>query len=1174
MSRRNVSLALVLLLALASILLNIVTNDLSGGSTATLPLLRGLRDYALPALLILLVVLLVGQGALFVISDRPRRRAWTGQRPPYPGLEPFTEEDAAVYFGRDEEVRELVGRLSPALEHEAHRFVTVAGPSGSGKSSLVHAGLLPALARQRRRWVVVPTFEPEDRPLRNLARSLAVLLPGLDVEATTTQLREDHGALIDALEELRLGHGGRSASVLIVMDQAEELATLAAEAERDAVLGLLRAALAADRRLWVVAALRSEFLDELLNAGWADLLHQPMVVGPPGRAALYDMIQLPAAQAGVEFATGLVSRMVDDTGGGDGLPMLAYTLQALYQRAGTSGRVSFQDYERLGGVAGALSAQADRVASELAVGPGRAPVVETLLRFVSFDESGPVRRRLPRSALNTAERRVVDAFIRARLLTSDTDVVQVAHEALFRQWPPLRHAVEAGAEALRLRAQLERWALDWERSGRRDSYLLIGERLELARTWARADEEMRGELPVVAEFLEQSIRLDRTALTRLSQAVAQRSLASRDYDPELATLLAVSAVEECALTPLASRALVTAVTNLCQRVLRGHRDGCWGADWAPDGRRLATTSGDLTTRVWDTERGIELMVLRGHDDGVRKAAWSADGEHLASIGRDGTLRVWTAAGGLDTALTLSGRPRDVAWSPDGGYLVVALEDGTARVWDLARRREALVLSGHEDWVRGVAWSPDGRLIGTASQDRTARLWDADTGTQRQVLSGHGDGVLALAWSPGGRRLATASADRTASVWRAAGGTELAVLQGHQDAVLSVAWSPDGRRLVTGSDDRTARIWESARGGCLAVLQGHRSSVRGAAWSVNGRRLATVSEDRTARVWETEACVEIAVLRGHETTVQAVAWSPEGRRLASASRDRTVRVWDAEQGAELLRLEGHSSTVRAVDWSPEGRRLATASQDRTARVWDVTQGTLLATLSGHADILRSVAWSPDGRRLLTGSEDRTGGIWDAATGAPIARLRGHADRVRASAWAPDGRRVATGSRDGTARIWDADSGEPLLELSGHQASLRGLAWAPEGRRLATVADDGTARVWDAERGDQVAVLRGHEDFVRGVAWAPDGRRLVTASSDRTVRTWDVECARELALIGVHDEMAECVAWSPEGARVASGSRDGTVRVWDATADVFTYLAAARLRVARRLTAEERRDVMLP
>ncbi len=1006
-------------------------------------------------------------------------------RPPYPGLEAFTEEDAGVFFAREPETAMLLDRLHPALPREAHRFVAVIGPSGSGKSSLVQAGLLPQLAKRRSRWVIVPPLVPEDRPIRNLARSLAAVLPGRQVDALAAELAGGAEALVSCCEDLRASLGGRSVSVLLVVDQAEELLTLTGEQDRAVFLTLLREALREDPGVWVVATLRSEFLTGFLTTRFATLFRSPMVVGVLARTSLFEVIEKPAAHAGLSLdPPGLVHTMVEDTGGGDALPLLAYTLQALYLRAGPAGRVTAEQYRRLGGVAGALARQADSVTAQLRARDKEASVLGTLLRFVTLDGSEPTRRRVRRSTLSGSEREIVDAFIAARLLTSDAEgddaLVEVTHEALFRHWAPLRQMIQARADELRQRADLERWAQDWVRSGRRDAYLLRDERLTTAQQWASALGNVAVELPVVGEFLARSRHFDRAAMVRLSEAVARRALASIEHDPEQSLLLALAAVEECAPTALAHRALLAALAaSRIRSILRGHAGAVRDVAWSPDGQRIATASYDGTARVWDAERSIELAVLRGHQDVVLGVAWSPDGQRVATGSHDRTIRIWDATNGTELAAFRGHEDYvvGVAWAPLGQRIASVSRDRTVRVWDAETAAELAILRGHEDRVRAVAWAPDGHRIATTAADRTVRVWDAETAAELAILRGHEDWVEGMAWAPDGQRLASASLDRTARVWAAANGQELVVLRGHQDRVQGVAWSPDGHRLATASSDRTARIWAADTGSELVVLRGHEDGVRGVAWRPDGRRVATASYDRTARVWDADTGAELAVVRVHPEWLHGLAWSPDGRRLATTSSHRAVRVWDPDTSIELAVLRGHETGVDGVAWSPDGWRLATASRDRTARVWDVDGGVELAVLCGHEDWVRSVVWSPDGRHLATASGDRTARVWDVATGNQVAVLVGHEGWIESVAWSPDGQHVVTASRDRTARIWRVETGAELTIPGVHEDWIESVAWSPDGRRIATASRDRTARVWEAATDLNALVRRARQRILR-------------------------------------------------------------------------------------------------
>ena len=1131
MARKRSLLSVQVLLFLLMTLLAFATENLT--STGALPWgLEFLRRQSLPlagVTVLLIIGVMLWQNWAEPRLPLPARPVWDSDRSPFPGLEAFTEQDSAVFFGRDAEITEVLDRLHPVVAAKANRLVAVVGPSGAGKSSLVQAGVVPGLRQRRGGWIVVPLVVPGDHPLRSLARSLAAA----GLARPTKDVRASRFA-----DELRTAHGRPNAPVLMIVDQTEELITLSGESGRDAFLSLLAHALDADPRLWIIMIMRSEFLTAFLGTEQARLFRDPVAVGTLSSAALVEVIEQPARRAGLTFdPPTLPQRMAADAGSGDALPLLAYALQELCLAAGSGGALTAEAYQRIGGVTGVLTRQADKVAAELGGADGQ--VLSTLLKFVTVGENEPTRRRVRRSALTDTQWRVAEAFITARLLTSTAEdedaILEVAHEALFRSWAPLQQAIKASSDQLRWRTDLERWARDWDSSGRQDAYLLRNERLKTAQRWATSDGGVVNGLALVAEFLDCSNRADRTTRERLSETIARQALVAVDSDPDYSLLLAITAFEECAPTAFAVRAMTAAlVASQVRAVLHGHDDRVRRVTWSPDARWLATASGDRTVRIWAADDSSELAVLLGHTDGVQAVVWSPDGRQLATASKDRTVRIWAA------------------------------DDSS----------ELAVLLGHTDGIEAVVWSPDGKRLATASNDRTVRIWDADNSSELAVLRGHADWVRGLAWSPDGKRLATASSDRTVRIWDADNSSELTVLYGHDDEVWDVAWSPDGQWLATASRDRTARIWNADNGSEVVMLRGHNGCTEGVAWSPDGRRLATASGDWTARIWDTRGNSELTALYGHNGRVQSVAWSPDGQRLATASNDRTARIWDFGSAAGYTVMHGHEGWVRGLAWSPDGRRLATTSSDRTARIWAADSGSELTVLRGHADWLRGVTWSPDGRRLVTTSHDRTVRVWDADSGSELAVLYGHDDEVWDVAWSPDGPWLATASRDRTTRIWNTGNGGEVAVLHGHEGWIWCVAWSPDGRQLATTSNDRTARIWDADSGSELVVLRGHDDDIRGLAWSPDGQQLATGSDDRTVRIWDTESGAEILVVGAHTKAVEGVSWSPGGRRIASASRDGTCRIWDATISIEDLVANAHRRVSRKLSGEERRNLMLP
>ncbi|MFI6518991.1 AAA family ATPase [Spirillospora sp. NPDC050679] len=1211
MPRRPMSLFLDILLILLGAALGIAGNYMTSSEAAPPPGLRVLQRSS-PALIGLLILLILAVRLWMYWIERPPapRRRWNSDRSPFPGLDAFTDKDAGVFFGRDAEVGALAERLNPALARQSHRVIAVIGPSGVGKSSLVHAGLIPVLAGRRRHWLIVPPMVPGDRPFRGLARSIAALAPPggppVDADRLAARLRADPAELGRRIERLREPHTGRPPAALLVVDQAEELLTLTGDRERAAFLDLLTATVAADERVWLVLVLRSEFLTQMMTSGRSELVGRPFMVAPLGRQALLEAIERPAEQAGMAFTPAtLPGLMADDTHSGDALPLLAYTLERLYRDAGPGGRVTEAAYHRHGGVEGALTRQADAVTARLQEAHPGADVLDLLLKLVTLHDGEPTRRRVRHDALTGPDRLVVDALVEARLLTTfagdgGEPLVEVAHEALFRHWAPLREAIRTRAEDLRHRSDLERWAAEWDRSGRRDAYLLHDERLRRAEEWAAAAAGRTAGLPLVAEFLRCSRRRDQAALERLATALARHASEHLRTDPEYALLVALTAVEECARVPAARQALTAALASSRVRLrLGGHRDWVDGVAWSPDGALLATASRDGTARIWDAATGAERAVLDGHRDCVEAVAWSPGGDLLATAGRDGTARVWRREpGGAFTGRAVlrghSGCVEAVAWSPDGTRLATASRDGTARVWDAATGDRLLALRGHGDWVRDVAWSPDGRRLATCSHDRTVRVWEAGGGPAVLVLDGHDDWVRGLSWSPDGRSLATASSDRTARVWTLpdgpGGGREHAVLRDHHDWVSGAAWSPDGRLVATSGRDGTARVWDAASGTELLVLRGHTDWVRRSAWSPDGRRLATASRDGTARVWDVDLGRELQVLHGGDWMREA-AWSADSTQVITTSNDRTARIWDAATGTERTVLRGHLSWVEGAAWFPDGARVVTTSRDGTARIWDTATGAELLTLNGHDDRVRAAACAPDGHAVITASRDGTARVWDTATGAELLVLGGHGHWIRGLDWSPDGARIATAARDGTARVWDAATGAELLAVSGHDDPwLSSAKWSPDGRFLATSSRDGTVRVWDAATGEPRVTLRGHEDWVSHVAWSPDGARIASASRDRTARIWDVRNAVQLLVFCGHRDWVECVDWSPDGTRILTACHDRTARIWDCDQGQEDYGFApsdpgawdqqlaliqhkARGRVFSELSPEQRRILLL-
>ncbi|MET9359535.1 helix-turn-helix domain-containing protein [Streptomyces sp. NPDC006632] len=1121
---------------------------------------------------------------------------------PYRGLAAYGPQDAAWFYGRESATAHLTGRLA---ERMGRGPLAVVAPSGAGKSSLLQAGLLPALRRGALpvpgsdQWPVV-VCTPTAHPLKELLRCAADVLGAAGSQITPEALAERPGVLLDACA----ARGPRRGLVLVV-DQFEEAFTLCgSDRERREFVAVLHAlATARDTdgtaaRAAVVIGLRADFCGRCLDhPHLVDVFtHGLFALGPMSGAELRHAITGPAERAGLTLEPGLVELLLRDLGNdcatsAGSLPLLAHALLVTWQQR--AGRIlTVSGYETTGGIHGAVARTAESVYGRLDP-TERSTVRQLLVRLVHVaDDSAQTRRPVERALLigqlsdPDSGIRALDAFVRARLVTAGSETVEITHEALLYAWPRLRGWIDADRAGLVLRQQVCDAANQWARAGRDPNLLYRGARIAAVRDHAHQATERDQLGPLEREFLDaceteeargtrqarRQTRIRRALLATLvgllalavtagslafqqrrraldqsrtaqSQALAVRSGALAAGRPEASMLLAADAYRTDH-TPQARGALLSTQAQYFDGRLRGHAGPVNSVAFSPDGTTLASASSDATVRLWDTTKRRVTAVLSGHTGAVTAVAYGADGTRIATAGADGTVRLWDAATHRMTA-TLRGHQgavRSVAFSPDGQTLVSGGTDRTVRLWNVPGATARTVLTGHDDAVMSVAYSPDGHSVASASMDRTVRLWDVTGSLPPKVLTGHSDQVLGVAFSPDGHTLASGGADRTVRLWDLPEGTAHGVLTGHSDDVNAVAFTRGGDTVLSAAGDGTVKLWDAVNHRVVATLSGHTDYVLAIA-AGPGERLATGGFDQSVVLWDPG---RPALTARPFTEAWQSAFSPDGTLLASAQADRTVRLWDVARHRLRTTLTGHDGSVFAVAFSPDGRLVASAGADRTVRLWEAATGRLRATLTGHDGSVFAVAFSPDGRLLASASADRTAILWDVATRRPRARLSGHEDFVNAVAFSADGHTLATGSDDLTVRLWKVRDpvGGPGPVLRGHTGSVRSVAFAPDGRTLASGANDGTVRLWDLAHRTTAHTLAGHSGSVRAVAFSPDGATLASSGSDQTVRLWDPARAAHLATLSGHTGAVWGVTFDPgRPGTLASSSNDGTVRLWN-------------------------------
>ena len=1099
---------------------------------------------------------------------------------PYPGLRAFEERDAMRMYGREADVQTLLERLRRS------RLLPLVGASGSGKSSLVRAGLVPAVRTGELDgqfdWRIA-IMQPRSRPLTELAKAVLRLAgkdhPRLAIPSgvgPTEELtkRAAQPAFLASSMDMLADETQREPGVLLVVDQFEELfnaappggGVRASESDSTGVLAnpisdaerfvhnILHAVDNPEGRIHVVLTLRADFLHRCLewsDPGLARAVAETLQVALPalGIQQIEEAIRRPALSVGADVEPAVVDNLVQGVAEHAGqLPLLQHCLVEMWQRRDLeSNTLTWQAYQDVGGLHGAIARTADGLLERM--DPAERPAVRRVLgRLVQLGQgTGDTRRHAPLSefATGSVERAALDALVSHHLVTVDQDSAQIVHEALIQNWETLQGWLSEDRGVLQLRQELIAAAAAWRANAEDAGVLWRGARL------TRAVEILteRGDVGLTeAEraFLDAGVAVEEAARQEQERGRQERLRLARRASRALGAavfalvivVVGVSAFGRAAWRQ-SQRATRASVAARSQTILANARLASVDGNWTVARLLLAAVPTVDRPMPWINsaydwlQRPVTERVLRGHAAPLSVAAFSPDGQRVLTASKDGTARIWRTDG-RGTPIVLDGHTNEivtVAFSPDGQRVLTASSDRTARVWNTDGSGVPKVLVGHERSLTFAAYSPDGRRILTASKDGTARVWNTEGSGPSVVLSVGFSGPFlrtAAAFSPDGERLVIACAENAACVWPGDGVGDPIVLRGHRYPVFAAAFSPDGGRVLTVSRDGTARVQRADGTGPSIIVDADAGGFDvAAAFSADGKKIV-IAIDEVVRVWSADGSGSPVVLRGHEGLVQTALFSPDGRRILTASMDCTARVWNADGSGSAIVLKGHAFGLTGASFSPDGERIVTASVDHTARVWKVDGYGLPLVLKGHAKRVTAVAFSPDSRSVLTSSWDGTARIWDVeGTRAPVV-LKGHAGEVMNAAFSPDGKRVVTASADKTARIYDADgSGSPTV-LEGHSDYLVDAVFSPDARRVVTASADHTARVWRTDKGESDPVVLEHDGRVECVSFSPDSKRIVTCSR-RAVRVWSAD-RPEQQLFSLDDVQAP--VFSPDGQRIAA------------------------------------------
>jgi WD40 repeat protein len=1106
-------------------------------------------------------------------------------RNPYKGLRAFREADYHDFFGRENVVNGLLEKLTallaPAKAGTAPpaRILSLVGPSGSGKSSIVLAGVLPKLRadalKGSRDWMYLPPMVPGAHPLRSLAITLAHALPERSHRAIDEDLNDPGGMGLFLLAAQIARASDRR--VLLVIDQFEELftQTIREDERRQFIHLLVNAVSEPGGSLIALLTLRADFYDRPMAAypALATLLqdHQPIL--PLTLEDLRTVIVGPAALPDVQlsFDEGLIGDLLfearDQAGG---LPLLQFTLDQLFEKR-QGNRLTREAYTALGGLRGALSRHAEATYAALPSDEHRTLARALFLRLVEpgAADQETTRRRAPMHELQAADPARSDllaaaakAFVDARLLTSDKHTLEVSHEALIREWGRLGDWLRSAREDVRLQRELSNDAAEWQRRGSPEDRLYRGVVLRDAFDWTKRNVPSADEIT----FLQAGVAAEQATLQaeerRKASLVEAAERAARE------TRRAVNARRIAIVAGIATIILGALAALLLQ--LQRTEAGIF----ASTAVAAQTAAAAAAMNANDAEAGASTAI-----------AVAATQQTVADINQrqaDASLAIAESRRLAAAAVQLLPAQSFYSNSINAALLSIrALNSGYSIEADAALTRAmdqinaTLRLRGHINAVTDVRYSPDGMLIASSSLDGAVIFWDAETGAQQRVLHGHTGGVNKLAFSPDGTLLATVGDDMSVRVWRVSDGAQMQTFVGHTDRVIAVTFTPDGEQVVSGGQDTRAMLWDIGQARRVRVYEGvHETGIQAVAISPDGRWLITVERDARIARWSlatgeidrssigfsawfnVEYTSDPAFLMGVdssgaflldattlEITTQLIygfGWDAaidnDNLRFAFAEGQNISLLGTSNDFSYYLReFSGHGDLVRALDISPDRQWLVSGSNDYSVIVWALppletaSDDFDLPTWNYYGILERSVLYAPQGPRYVRPIIDR--GVFIFGNETPTWLQTDTMPYIGRMAFNADGSVIAGTIAliessdyriDGvnpywlSAQVWDASNG----------AVLQTLKYRPSGLSIA-----------ELENATQPT-------GINNVAFSPDGVYLVTAHTDGTAGVWDWRSGELLRLLEGHTDDVKSAVYSPDGARILTASIDGTAVVWDA------------------------------
>ncbi|TKK71763.1 WD40 repeat domain-containing protein [Ilyomonas limi] len=1081
---------------------------------------------------------------------------------PFVGLRSYESHESILFFGRQDQTIELLQKL------HLFRFLAVIGSSGSGKSSLVKAGLIPRLkagylVKNQSSWVIV-TMKPGKDALLNLAEALLSLFNESNNGFTAADLKKrilEQGfeAIPDIWSPQKLG----KANYFLLVDQFEELFRIALNtseiAKRDEAADFVNVLLHLSHQkiisFYITITMRSDFIGDCAQFyGLPEAINKGLYLVPRlSRIQLEIVVEGPVRLYNQKISPALTTTLLNDAQMiEDALPLLQHVLMRTWNyemNTDKNGELDVMDYYNVGRIENALSLHADEVL--LGMTTEERKVTEKMFQaLTAIDQNG---RKIRRPALlselvlitktnKEVLQKIINRFtgntsflITSKVEDRDDLLIDISHESLIRQWQRLNDWVDTEADSARIFLRLVEAEKLYKEKNKN---LLSGNELHQFWHW----------YTTFNPSPEWARRYSESCNDCINYLKKSRSVNLRNKI-------------------LLFGAITSVVLVICIFSIKVYSD-------------YVASTNQLALSYWTSSQN--LADKNNFFDALHLIAEAEETSRRDDIIKDLLINgeSFLPAACLKNMFPVNAIINSAVFSPDGKLIIIAVQNGVVSVIDKTTGKKVEEFISDSLPVVSAVFSPDQNSILTAGHDSTARLWDVKNGLQIKAFK-HPQAVTGASFSADGHFVVTACADSCARIWNVAAENQVDTFR--QDAtVYSAVLSQDNKRLLTSGSDSTAHLWNVVTGKPVYSLRHNTPYVNSAVFSADEKRILTTGNDSTARIWDAATGMPIDSFY-HESEVTNGAFSPDGKWIATCTRDKYVHIWNIESPNSKSFILKHAGAVYSVNFSKDGKWLLTGGKDTIVRLWNMEAATINAINTFQTrGIVNNAGFSNDGKFILTCGSDSLARVWNIANSQLINSFN-NGSVINKGVFSNDGKYVLTCGSDSTARLWNISSGK-LQNHFKHNGIVRSAVFNADGKTILTTGDDSTIRFWTIQAkpgriikfkdkvrsgvlspdgaslliigADSTAYLLSsktgkrlksfrQEDVIKSAVFSPDGKWALTAGWDNTARMWSIATGEQNGSSMRHSKYIMEAVFSPDGKWILTAGWDSCVRIWEIT-----------------------------